>query len=165
MRQRILATILAILVVGSLGVGYLVGTGNSKVTTNTVTMTTTLYITLPITFTNVGCVSTMPGYQTPTPGAPWFTAGVNYSGPWEAVATVYNKGSPIFSQCYTGFTQGQFIYQNSNLTSTARIRITATKLDGSTGVLHVAVNGFVNSTAIPFGSATVSAPVNNVKSS
>ncbi len=108
---------------------------------------------------------TFAGIETPIPTEPWFTAGVNYSGQWEAVVTIYNNGSPMFSACYTGNNTGgdvaQFFYQNSSLTSTATISITATKLDGSTAILHVACNGNVDSTSLPYGSATLSAPVDN----
>lgn len=67
----------------------------------------------------------------------------------------------MFTGCYAGDGQGFFIIQNSTFPSSATIQITATKLDGGTGILNVAVNGQTNSTSLPYGSATVSAPVDN----
>lgn len=107
------------------------------------------------------CDNASIGVPLPSPNIPWFIARVNYSGPWEALSAIYNSGSPIFAGCYTGGGQGFFTYQNSSLTGTATIRITATKLDGGKRTLTVAVNGNINSTAKPYGSTTVSAPVDN----
>jgi len=149
-----------------------VTTGSTQTITHPVTTTSTRTITYPVTTTststetittgnaNSSCLTTPSLPILPVPNAPWFTAGVNYSGPWEALAVVYNQGSPTFSGCYTGDGQGYFIYQASGLSSTASIRITATKLDGSPGTLFAAVNGNTNSTNVPYGSATVSALVN-----
>ena len=96
------------------------------------------------------------GLPIPTP-MPWFTAGVNYAGPWEATAVVYDHGSPVFAGCYTGTGQGYFEYQNPSLSKNASIMITAVKLDNGTGSLFVAVNGSTNSTGLPYGVVTVRA--------
>src|SRR5450759_2447741 len=123
--------------------------------TQTITATSTAAVTAGNTST---CFSPAPGQGLPV--GRWFTARVNYSGSWEALAVVYDNESPIFSRCYTGNGQGFFEYLNGSLSSSATIRVTATKLDGGTGALTVAVNGNINSTNTPYGSVTVSAPVN-----
>jgi hypothetical protein len=102
------------------------------------------------------CSAASPGQGLPIPTGRWFTAAVNYSGSWEATVVVYDSGSPIFTHCYTGLGRGTFEYANSSLGSASMIRITATKLDGGTSTLNVAVNGHINSTSTPYGSAVVS---------
>jgi len=180
MRNGTIAALLVVAILAGAGAGYLAGFANERIVTSVSTSTTTFVSTLTqtttISVTTNGntqaseCTTiTFAGYGTPAPTEPWFTAGVNYTGPWEADATVYNNGSPIFSACYTGDnTDGgmaQFIYQNASLTNSSTIRIIATKLDGSTTTLYVACNGYVNSTISPYGSVTLFAPVDNAVTS
>lgn len=94
----------------------------------------------------------------PIPTEPWFTVGVNYAGPWEAVAVVHDHGSLVTLPCYSGNGQGYFEYQSPSLSKNATIVVTASKLDNGTGTLFAAVNGNTNSTTLPFGAATVRAP-------
>lgn len=151
-----LSAIIAVLV-GSL-VSVAVAPLLATPVTATQTMTTGL-ATRRNTDSMCHAAGSLPGLPAPT--APWFTAVVNYSGPWEALAVVYDSRSPILTACYTGNGQGFFIIQNPSFTGTSTIQVTAAKLDGGTGTLNAAVNGDINSTALPYGSATVSAPVDN----
>jgi hypothetical protein len=100
----------------------------------------------------------------PVAGSPWFTATVNYSGSWVATFAIVTQArsgvvisSSEVSGCYVGHGRGFFEYQAAELNKSSTIHILATKLGGDSGVLYVAVDGVVNSTTLPFGSATVSA--------
>lgn len=94
----------------------------------------------------------------PNPTDRWFTARVDFSGPWEATAVVNDHGSTAFAGCYVGSGQGYFEYGSQSLSNNASILITALKLDNSTGTLFAAVNGNTNSTNLPYGIVTIRAP-------
>jgi hypothetical protein len=107
---------------------------------------------------NQGCVSATKLQGLPNPTERWFTVGVDYPGPWEATAVVYDHGSPVPITCYVGTGQGYFEYQSLALSNNATIVVTASKLDDGTGILFVGVNGKTNSTTLPYGTVTVMAP-------
>ena len=101
----------------------------------------------------------------PSPTAPWFTARVNYSGNWRASITVFTEGrmsGAVTTECFTGRGQGFFLYQTAGLSKTSTAQVIATKLDGASTTLDVAVNGFTNSTALPYGNATVLATADSL---
>jgi hypothetical protein len=158
-RAAIRATQVALSIIVVILVGLLAFTaGSQRFVTRTVTSTTTQ--TMSAGSTEPPCSPAAPLQGLPA-GGYWFTARVNYSGPWVALAVIYDRGTSILAKCYTGVGQGFFEHENSSFDSAAMIRITASKLDGGTGALTAAVNGNINSTSAPYGSVTVSASVSH----
>jgi len=131
-------------------------TGN----TTTDVCTDNQHCRLPSSAVSQSCKAAAQLQGLPIPTGRWFTARVDYRGPWEATAVVYDHGSSVFASCYVGSGQGFFEYLSANISKNASILITAVKLDNGTGSLFAAVNGKANSTSLPYGMVTVRAPAN-----
>lgn len=154
MKNEVVTVILAFAIAFSGGVGYFLGLGIHGIPPSSKTTTSTSNAPAS------QCRIAAPLQGLPLPGTQWFTAGVDYVGPWEATAVVHDNGSSVFAQCYVGTGQGFFGYTSASISKDATMFITAVKLDKGTGILFVAVNGSTNSTDLSYGQVTVLAYAN-----
>ena len=146
----------AVIIAASIFSASYFGTMTTVTRTNENVITSTVATTLTV-GSSCSAASSLQGL--PSHGIPWFTAGVNYSGYWNATVVAYSSTFLIFTRCYTGNGPGYFEIVDWNPNGTAMIKITATKLDGGTRILSAAVNGNTSSTSTPYGSVVVSASI------
>jgi hypothetical protein len=173
MRRIAVAVALVIAILVGAGAGYLFGNGFVRTETSSMTTTATSVLTVnrfvigtTTTFSTV-TIETKCGNASSTripPGFYRFNAEIDYGANWVATAAMYNGSSttPTFAGCYAGNGQGYFSYEGVGLTNTSIITVTAMKEGGGATTLRLIVNGNMNTTSVPYGTATVMALINQV---
>jgi len=154
LKTEILAIVLVVLVVGSLGIGYFVGVGSRQTVTVTDSLTTT--------FTTARSATTSSCTEVTFPGTSFclgiwdmtFSVAVNYAGSWNVSYIVYNTGLRNVSGFYSGtgynYTTASFEVYGLHQGMAC---FTATKQDSSNRTLILTLGGSsTNSTSMPYGS-------------
>ena len=137
LKNEVIAVILVLLVVGSLGVGYFVGTLAS---------TTTLIPTSSTTSTSSSCTGYPPGGDCLAIYSYTFTISVNYTGPWKLT---YQGNHVSGNDTGSGFFSKGVTLSDVN-TNWLTLCATAQKLDGSNNTIILTVTGH-NETSLPYG--------------
>jgi len=178
MKGTVVAVVAVVAILIGAGVGYLAGGANERTVTSVLTTTSVSTIASVATVTSISTstllsTSTLTEPLTQQCGGPakyaqqsqnlyWFLGTVNYSGGWVATALVYNGSSttPAFAGCYVGVGFGWISFEYPVLSNTSTILATAQKVGNDSTQLRLTVNGEMNTTSVPYGSARVTALVN-----